>query len=99
MSFLKKLFGVGASGASKALPERSETYEGFEIRATPYEEEGKYQLCGVISREVDGVRREHRYVRADRFSTVDDAIEMTRRASGCLRVGSRRLEALGSRQS
>ena len=78
MSFLKKLFGIGGgSGAPAALPERTEPYEGFEIRATPYEEEGKYQLCGVISREVDGVRREHRYVRADRFSTVEDAIEMT----------------------
>ncbi len=77
MSFLKKLFGIGDAGPAKALPERVEPYEGFEIRATPYEEEGKFQLCGVISREVDGVRREHRYVRADRFSTVDDAIEMT----------------------
>ena len=76
MSFLKKLFGIGA-GAAKVLPERTEPYEGFEIRATPYEEEGKFQLCGVISREVDGVRREHRYVRADRFSTVEDAIDMT----------------------
>ena len=77
MSFLKKLFGIGAGGPGKALPERTEPYEGFEIRATPYEEEGKYQLCGVISREVDGVRREHRYVRADRFSTIEDAIDMT----------------------
>ena len=77
MSFLKKLFGIGSGASTKALPERTEPYEGFEIRATPYEEEGKFQLCGLISREVDGVRREHRYVRADRFSTVDDAIEMT----------------------
>ena len=77
MSLFKKLFGIGGAPASKVLPERTESYEGFEIRATPYEEEGKFQLCGVISREVDGVRCEHRYVRADRFSTVDDAIEMT----------------------
>ncbi len=77
MSLLKKLFGIGGPSAPAALPERSEPYEGFEIRATPYEEEGKYQLCGVISQEVDGVRREHRYVRADRFSSVEDAIEMT----------------------
>ena len=78
MSFLKKLFGLGGGSSQPAsLPERSEPYEGFEIRATPYEEEGKFQLCGVISREVDGVLREHRYVRADRFATIDDAIEMT----------------------
>ena len=81
MSLLKKLFGIGGAGAGKAAgkaaPERSTSHEGYEIIATPYEEQGKWQLCGVISKEVDGVKREHRFVRADRFASLEDAVEMT----------------------
>lgn len=81
MSFLKKLFGGGASnGAAPANDtHRSDPqdYKGFRIVATPYKEGGQYQLCGVISREVDGATREHRFIRADRFPALDDAVEMT----------------------
>ena len=78
MSLLKKLFGIGgASEAAKAAPPRTMAYEGYEIRATPYQEEGKWQLCGVIAHEVDGVTKEHRFVRADRFASQEDAVEMT----------------------
>ena len=54
-----------------------EDYEGFTILATPYKEGGQYQLCGVISKQIDGQRREHRFIRADRFASMDDAVEMT----------------------
>lgn len=79
MSFLKKLFGAGKADGAANDAHRSEPqdYRGFRIVATPYKENGQYQLCGVISREVDGVARERRFVRADRFSGLDDAVEMT----------------------
>lgn len=81
MSILSKLFGLGAGGgqgarAAKQAAERVQAYEGFEIRATPFEEEGRWQLCGVIAKEIGGERREHRFIRADRFATAEDASEM-----------------------
>lgn len=78
MSFWKKLFGLGgASGESPAAPLRTETHEGFTIAATPYEASGRWQLCGIISREIDGELKEHRFIRADTFNTRDEAEQMT----------------------
>lgn len=75
MSLLKRLFGGGAaanSGEAKPVGEAIE-HNGFTIRATPFSEAGQYQTCGVISKEVDGVAREHKFIRADRFTSADDA--------------------------
>ena len=77
MSFLKKLFGLGGGEAPQEARAEPQDYEGFTILATPYKEGGQYQLCGVISKEIDGERREHRFIRADRFASMDDAVEMT----------------------
>jgi len=81
MSFLKRLFGAKNREAEDAqhLPnlEGAEIeYNGFVIRATPFKEAGQYQSCGVISKEIDGVVCEHRFIRADRFSTTQDAVAM-----------------------
>ena len=73
MSLLKRLFG---GSAPKPLPEPTMEFDGYLVRATPFEEGGQWQLCGVIVREVDGVTKEHRFVRADRFADRDTAIEM-----------------------
>lgn len=77
MSLLKRLFG--RSGDASAAPAKAPTleFDGFTVRATPYPEAGQFQLCGVISKEIDGVVKEHRFVRADRFTDMDTAVEMT----------------------
>ncbi len=77
MSFLKRLFGGGKTKDADAASGPSETHEGFTIVATPYENNGRWQLCGIISREVDGVLKEHRFVRADSFAARSEAEEMT----------------------
>jgi hypothetical protein len=80
MSFLKKLFGLGGSSASKEpdpASAPSQEHEGYTIRATPYEEGGRFQLCGVISKEIDGEMKEHRFIRADKLATMEDAVSMT----------------------
>jgi hypothetical protein len=71
MSFLKKLFGGG--GAKPAAPPKTAEHKGFVIAAAPYKEAGQYQTAGVISKEVGGVRKEHRFIRADRFAALEDA--------------------------
>jgi hypothetical protein len=76
MSFLKKLFGIGG-GAAEPAPGRSEDYEGYTITATPYEANGRWQLCGVIAKDIGGERKEHSFIRADNFATRDEAEDMT----------------------
>lgn len=78
MSFLKKLFG-GGGAAQKDPPAEPVEHKGFTIHPAPFVEDGQYQTCGLISKTVDGETKEHRFVRADRFASRDDAIEVTLR--------------------
>ena len=75
MSFLKRLFGSGERGDVASPPGKEIEHKGFLIRATPFKENGQFQTCGVISRELDGSRLEHRFIRADRFASVEDAAD------------------------
>jgi hypothetical protein len=76
MSFFSALFGRGAGGATAKLGEPVD-YKGFVILAAPFQENGQYQTAGVITREIDGVRKEHRFVRADAYTSYDDAVNFT----------------------
>ena len=75
MSFLKKLFGGGDAAADGPKPRKSIEYKGYTIKATPYVESGQYQTCGVISKDADGEKKEHRFIRADRFADEDSAAD------------------------
>lgn len=76
MSFLRKLFG-GGSSAEQGAPKASRTleYNGFLIAATPYKEGGQWQTCGTVSKTIDGAVKEHRFIRADRFSDEEAAAD------------------------
>jgi len=95
MSFLKKLFGGGpaqeAGGEAPEVAGQEIEHNGFKIRATPYKAEGQFQCCGVVAREIDGVMKEHKFIRADRFSSVDDAADFT------LRKGRQLVDEQGER--
>jgi hypothetical protein len=92
MSFLKRLFGGGRdeAGTGDAAGEPLE-YKGFSIRATPFKADGQYQCCGVISKEIGGETKEHRFIRADKFSSIDDAVPVT------LRKGQQIVDEQGER--
>jgi len=75
MSFWKSLFGGSSGGVEKAS--EPVEYNGFTIRATPYKSEGQYQTAGVIEKDVAGVRKEHKFIRADRHASYDDAVEFS----------------------
>jgi hypothetical protein len=78
MSLWRSLFGGGGSKSAAAAPVTAKTLEhkGYLIEAQPYVEAGQYQLAGTISKDVGGVRKSYRFVRADRFAMADDAAEM-----------------------
>jgi hypothetical protein len=75
MSFWKSLFG-GKAAAGDAEPTLGEAveYNGFVIRAAPIAESGRYLTAGVIEKEVAGVRKTHRFIRADTFASRDEAV-------------------------
>jgi hypothetical protein len=78
MSFLKRLFGGGSGDApASAAPAKQVEHNGFTISATPYKADGQYQTCGVVSKEIGGVVKEHRFIRADRFAGLDDAVDIS----------------------
>lgn len=68
MGLLSRLFG-GAK-ASKPATKRVE-HKGYVIEAKPFKASGGWQLAGEISK--DG--RVHKFVRADQYHTVEEAIE------------------------
>ncbi|RFC67561.1 MULTISPECIES: HlyU family transcriptional regulator [Mesorhizobium] len=78
MSFFKKLFGGGGeSAASEPKVAGEAEHRGFIIKATPFKHDGQYQTCGVISKEIGGEMKEHRFIRADRFAGLDDVVQLT----------------------
>jgi len=77
MSFWKSLFGGGTSDSADGKPGAPVEYNGFTIRAAPYKAEGQYQTAGIITKDVGGVTKEHKFIRADRHASFDDAVEFS----------------------
>ena len=79
MSFWSALFGRRAEGGGPDTAKVSDPveYKGYTIRAAPYKNNGAYQTAGVIECERDGVRKEHRFIRADSYASHDDAVTFT----------------------
>lgn len=74
MSFLKRLFGGGGAPAASALVSTAE-HKGFTIEARPFKEGGQFQTAGRITREVEGVLKSHDFIRADRFTSAEEAAD------------------------
>ena len=81
MSFLKKLFG-GSQAPAQASPPKTMAHKGFTIAASPFKEGGQFQTSGIVSKTVNGVLKEHKFIRADRFPSLDEAVEFSLR-KGC----------------
>lgn len=82
MSFLKKLFGLAAGGGEEAAegpgaPAKTIEHDGYVIHATPYKSGGQYQTAGTIEKEIGGVLRSRKFVRADRHAILDDAVDFS----------------------
>jgi hypothetical protein len=76
MSWLKKIFG-GGEGASAPGAGKAQDYKGFSIIATPIKEGGQWRLAGTITKEIGGALKEHKFIRADLFSSKDEAEQFT----------------------
>jgi hypothetical protein len=72
--------GAGATSAAKpaeAAPAQSQAYADCMIFATPQREGSQFRLAGKIEKQVNGETLVRNFIRADVFSSVDDAVETT----------------------
>lgn len=76
MSFFSALFGGRGAAKTEKVSDPVE-YKGYVIRAAPYKNNGHYQTAGIIEREIDGAKKEHRFIRADAYASYDDAVTFT----------------------
>ena len=81
MPFWTRWFGRKGASAEAAgppdAPAKTIAHAGYTIHATPYRAEGQFQTAGRIEKEVAGVVREHRFIRADRHPTMEEAVEFS----------------------
>jgi hypothetical protein len=80
MSFWKRLFGGGGGdarggGDSGGAPVSSAEHKGFTIEARPYKEGGQFQVAGVIVKGEGEARKQHKFIRADRFPSIEEAAD------------------------
>lgn len=75
LKFLRK-FGASSAGASPNEGE-SVDYNGYTIVPSPEKDGSGWRVQGSISKEVDGERQTHRFIRADTYPGRDDALSMT----------------------
>ena len=71
---LKSLFGGGGQTAAAAEPV---DYNGFKIQPAPERRDGGWNTAGIITKTIDGEPKEHRFIRVDTHSNLDDAISFS----------------------
>lgn len=77
-SFFSKLFGFSGGSDKQAEPAagKAENYADCVIRATPMREGAQYRLAGVIEKTMpDGATKVRNFIRADLFSSEQDAVD------------------------
>lgn len=75
-SFFSKLFGGDSTPKAPAVSDPVE-YEGFLIRAAPQPEDSQWRLAGTITQEQDDAQMERAFIRADVFTSRDEAEKFT----------------------
>ena len=65
----------GDAGKAETAPAASQTYNDCQIFALPQREGSQYRLAGRIEKQVNGETLVRSFIRADVFSSVDDAVE------------------------
>jgi hypothetical protein len=73
MGFLSRLFGGSSSSAEDRQASEAVEHNGYRIRAAPFRADGQFQTAGIIEKDFpDGVR-EHRFIRAEKHASKEEA--------------------------
>ncbi len=76
VSFFSKLFGgagKASDGAGAPNPDKAVEYQGLTIVPAPQSDGGQWRLAGEIIKGSGEDAQRHRFVRADTFSSRDEA--------------------------
>lgn len=74
MGLFSRLFG---DQSKKRVQEAQPVeYKGFFIYQEPINEQGQFRVAGRITQEVEGERKEHRFIRSDLLSSETEAKEL-----------------------
>ncbi|MDH3662344.1 MAG: HlyU family transcriptional regulator [Alphaproteobacteria bacterium] len=76
MGFLGSLKSLLGGGAGQTAADPVE-YNGFHIQPAPERKDGGWNTAGVITKTIDGEPKEHRFIRVDTHSNLDDAISFS----------------------
>ncbi len=74
MAFWSKWFQSAPAGEVK--PMKTLEYRGYVIEALPYKDGGQFQLAGRITKDIEGQAKSHRFVRADKFTDLNEAADV-----------------------
>lgn len=77
MSFWKKLFGGGEGSKAASSVDAQEEHEGFLIKATLMRVGSEFQIAGTIEKDIDGEVKTYSFIRADKFTSREDAAAAT----------------------
>jgi hypothetical protein len=78
LSSILSIFTGSTSSESAAKPmAEPQSYKDCLIHAEPLREGGQYRLAGRIVQTVDGRVLERSFIRADVFTSLDDALDCT----------------------
>jgi hypothetical protein len=73
MGFLSRLFGGKSGGDGEGRAGEAVEYSGYRIRPAPFRAEGQFQTAGVIEKDFAEGMKEHRFIRAEKHASKDDA--------------------------
>lgn len=80
-SFLSGILSIFSGGSRAEAPAAAEaepqTHGGFVIHATPIREGNQFRLAGRIEKDDGGEVLVRHFIRADVFTSMDDALECT----------------------
>ena len=71
--FLRNLFGAGAPGAGDQDAANTVEYNGYLIRPAARRQGSQWLTVGVISKAFDADVKEQHFIRADTYSSKQDA--------------------------
>ncbi len=75
--FFRRLFGGGGASGGGGKAADPVVYNGYIIRPAPKQGDSHYNIAGTIVREDDPEGEAHKFIRADTYATVEDAVTWT----------------------
>ncbi len=71
--FMRWLTGGAAGGAKDGEPGEAVVHNGYTIRPAARTHDGQWLTSGLISKEIDGVLKEHHFTRAETHASKETA--------------------------